>query len=133
MPDEAEVGVARRLRRRVDLGLAVAGVAVGILGGPVAVAPGAPARLVGIVELGAVLLLAVGADTIVAELAEDDRGASGASFELPELSKVLELARTSAFDVLVVRELDRLSRRLAKQLIVEMHRARINRTFKDIS
>lgn len=56
---------------------------------------------------------------VVAELAEDDRGAPGASFELPELSRVLELARAGDLDVLVVRELDRLSRRLAKQLIVE--------------
>ena len=57
--------------------------------------------------------------TIVAELAEDDRGASGASFELEQLGKVLEFARDRAFDILVVREVDRLSRNLAKQLIVE--------------
>lgn len=57
--------------------------------------------------------------TIVAELAEDDRGASGASFELEQLGKILEFARDRAFDVLVVREVDRLSRNLAKQLIVE--------------
>ncbi len=56
---------------------------------------------------------------IVAELAEDDRGASGAAFELPQLNRVRELAEARAFDVLVVRELDRLSRNLAKQLFVE--------------
>jgi site-specific DNA recombinase len=56
---------------------------------------------------------------VVAELAEDDRGASGASFDLPQLSKALEMARAGSFDVLIVRELDRLSRDLAKQLIVE--------------
>jgi len=56
---------------------------------------------------------------IIAELAEDDRGASGASFELPQLDKVREMARNKEFDVLVVREIDRLSRKLAKQLIVE--------------
>jgi len=56
---------------------------------------------------------------IIAELAEDDRGASGASFELEQLNKILELAQDHAFDVLVVREVDRLSRNLAKQLIVE--------------
>ena len=56
---------------------------------------------------------------IVAELSEDDRGASGASFELPELNTVLDMARAAAFEVLVVREIDRLSRNLAKQLIVE--------------
>jgi len=57
--------------------------------------------------------------TIISELAEDDRGASGASFELEQLNKILELARNHCFDVLVVREVDRLSRNLAKQLIVE--------------
>ena len=56
---------------------------------------------------------------VVAELAEDDRGASGAAFELPQLNRVLEMAHTGSCDVLVVREIDRLSRSLAKQLIVE--------------
>jgi site-specific DNA recombinase len=57
--------------------------------------------------------------TIVAELAEDDRGASGAAFELPQLNRVRELAQAGACDVLIVRELDRLSRDLLKQLLVE--------------
>ena len=56
---------------------------------------------------------------VVAELAEDDKGASGAAFELPQLSQALEMAQERDFDVLVVREVDRLSRNLAKQLIVE--------------
>jgi site-specific DNA recombinase len=56
---------------------------------------------------------------IVAELAEDDKGASGASFELPKLGEVLEMAEAKEFDVLIPREIDRLSRNLAKQLIVE--------------
>ncbi len=56
---------------------------------------------------------------IVAELSEDDRGASGSSFELPELDRIREMAQKKQFDVLVVRELDRLSRKLAKQLVVE--------------
>jgi site-specific DNA recombinase len=56
---------------------------------------------------------------IVAELSEDDRGASGASFELSELNRAREMAQKGEFDVLVVREIDRLSRKLAKQLIVE--------------
>ena len=56
---------------------------------------------------------------IIAELAEDDRGASGASFELPQLNRVREMATDGKFDILVVREIDRLSRNLAKQLIVE--------------
>jgi len=57
--------------------------------------------------------------TIVAELAEDDKGASGAAFELPQLNHIREMAAEGAFDVLVPREIDRLSRNLAKQLIVE--------------
>ena len=67
---------------------------------------------------------------IVAELQEDDRGASGATFDLPELSKVLDMARNGEFDVLVVRELDRLSRDLAKQLIVEQELKRANVTIE---
>jgi len=56
---------------------------------------------------------------IVAELAEDDRGASGATFDLPQLSKALDMARNCEFDVLIARELDRLARDIAKQYIVE--------------
>lgn len=56
---------------------------------------------------------------IIAELAEDDRGASGADIDLPQLNRVREMAENGKFDVLVVREIDRLSRNLAKQLIVE--------------
>jgi len=56
---------------------------------------------------------------VVAELAEDDRGASGAAFELPKLSEIRRLSEVREFDILVVREIDRLSRNLAKQLIVE--------------
>jgi site-specific DNA recombinase len=56
---------------------------------------------------------------VVAELAEDDRGASGASFELPRLDQVPKMAQSGGFDILIVRESDRLSRNLAKQLVVE--------------
>lgn len=56
---------------------------------------------------------------VVAELAEDDRGASGATLNLPQLSEALHMAAAGDYDVLVTRELDRLSRSLAKQLIVE--------------
>lgn len=56
---------------------------------------------------------------IVDELPEDDKGACGASFELPQLGKILAMAERKEFDVLIVREIDRLSRNLAKQLIVE--------------
>ena len=56
---------------------------------------------------------------VVAELAEDDRGASGAEIDLPQLTRIRDMAQANEFDVLVVRELDRLSRNLAKQLIIE--------------
>jgi site-specific DNA recombinase len=56
---------------------------------------------------------------VIAELAEDDKGASGASFELPKLGQALEMARAGEFDIFIVREIDRLSRNLAKQLAVE--------------
>ncbi len=56
---------------------------------------------------------------VVAELAEDDRGASGASLDLEQLNRAFAMARAGEYDVLVVRELDRLSRGLAKQLIIE--------------
>ncbi|MFX1476218.1 MAG: recombinase family protein [Promethearchaeota archaeon] len=56
---------------------------------------------------------------IVAELAEDDRGVSGADWDLPMLNQALDMARAGEFDVLVTRELDRFARGLAKQLVVE--------------
>lgn len=56
---------------------------------------------------------------IVGELAEDVKGASGAEIDLPQLNKVREMATERSFDVLVVRELDRLSRNLGKQLVLE--------------
>jgi site-specific DNA recombinase len=56
---------------------------------------------------------------VVRELKEDDRGASGAQFDLAELNRMLEMAEAGEFDILVVREMDRLSRDLAKQLYLE--------------
>jgi site-specific DNA recombinase len=56
---------------------------------------------------------------IVAELAEDDRGASGADWDLPKLNEALDMARAGEADVLVTRELDRFARGLAKQLVAE--------------
>lgn len=57
---------------------------------------------------------------VVAELAEDDRRpTSGASWDLPQLSKALDMARAGNYDVLITRELDRLARNLAKQLVLE--------------
>lgn len=64
--------------------------------------------------------------SIVAELAEEDRGASGTRLDLPQLNVMLEWARQRRFDVLVVRELDRLARSLAKQLLVESILTRAN-------
>ena len=51
---------------------------------------------------------------IVAELSEDDRGASGFEIDLPQLTKIREMAQTGQVSVLIVRELDRLSRNLVK-------------------
>lgn len=56
---------------------------------------------------------------VVAELPEDDKGASGYEIDLPKLNRVRDMAMAGEFDVLLVRELDRLSRNLAKQLVVE--------------
>ena len=56
---------------------------------------------------------------VVAELAEDERGVSGARMDAPQLNRALDMARAGDFDILLARELDRLARGLAKQLIVE--------------
>mgnify|MGYP002713119390 CR=1 FL=1 len=75
-------------------------------------------NLAGQIEMCREYALSNGWD-VVAEFSEDDRGASGASFELPELDRAREMAQAGEFDYFVVREIDRLSRKLAKQLIVE--------------
>lgn len=56
---------------------------------------------------------------VVAELAEDDRGVSGAAWDLPAISQALEMAEAREFDVLVVRELDRFARDTVKTLTLE--------------
>lgn len=56
---------------------------------------------------------------IVAELSEDERGVSGASMNSPALDAALLMASQNQFDVLIVREIDRFARSLAKQLIIE--------------
>ncbi|MCL4296113.1 MAG: recombinase family protein [Anaerolineae bacterium] len=56
---------------------------------------------------------------LIEEVAEDDRGASGKDRGLEGLLKVLALAQAGQFDVLIVREMDRLARGLIKQLLVE--------------
>ncbi len=61
---------------------------------------------------------------IVAELSEDESGASGAELSLPQLDQALEMAADGRYDCLIVRELDRLARNLAKQLYVEQQLTR---------
>ncbi len=56
---------------------------------------------------------------IIAELSEDERGVSGASMNSPALNEALLMASQNQFDVLIVREIDRFARSLAKQLIIE--------------
>ncbi|MBX3055828.1 MAG: recombinase family protein [Anaerolineae bacterium] len=56
---------------------------------------------------------------VVAELSEDERGVSGARWDAPELNRALEMAQGGEFDTLVVREMDRFARKLAKQLVIE--------------
>ncbi len=57
--------------------------------------------------------------TVVREFAEDARGVSGADWDAPELQEALTAAQAGEFEVLIVREIDRLARKLAKQLVIE--------------
>ncbi len=75
-------------------------------------------NLAGQIEMGRQYALTHGY-TIIDEISEDQRGARGAEMDLPGLTRALDLAHNGEFDVLVVRELDRFARRLAKQLVVE--------------
>lgn len=43
---------------------------------------------------------------VVAEFAEDDRGARSAELDLPKLNQIREMAQAGAFDILVTRKLD---------------------------
>lgn len=56
---------------------------------------------------------------IVAELAEDERGVSGADWDAPQLNKALDMAEQGTIDVLVVRQMDRLAREMGKLLFFE--------------
>jgi len=56
---------------------------------------------------------------VIAEMAEDDKGASGANLDLPQLSKILEMAAARMFDILIVRDLCRLSRSVGKLSIIK--------------
>lgn len=55
--------------------------------------------------------------TVAGEFSEE--WVSGAAMDAPELQRLLELARNGGFDVLIVREMDRLARDLVKQMLVE--------------
>lgn len=57
--------------------------------------------------------------TVVHEVTEDQRGASGADIDLPGIDRILELARKGLFDVLIVREVDRFSRDMPKFFILQ--------------
>ena len=63
---------------------------------------------------------------VVAELAEDERGVSGARMDAPQLNRALDMAAAGQYDVLVVREIDRLARDVGKQYIVEGELKRSN-------
>ncbi len=56
---------------------------------------------------------------VVEELAEDEAGASGVDHNLPQLKKILSLAEKGLIEVLIVREMDRLSRSIVKQILIE--------------
>jgi site-specific DNA recombinase len=56
---------------------------------------------------------------VVEAISEDDKGASGYELDLPGLNRILDMAAAGEFDVLIVREIDRLSRNIAKQLTIE--------------
>lgn len=57
--------------------------------------------------------------TVVREVFEDPTSHTSGAAWLPELENLLRLAPTHTFDVIVCRELDRLARSLAKQLVIE--------------
>jgi len=50
---------------------------------------------------------------------QEDKFSSGADFDLPQLNRVRQLARDHAFDVLIVREIDRLARDAEKFMRVK--------------
>ena len=56
---------------------------------------------------------------VVAELAEDERGVSGARLDAPQLNRAIDMAAAGQYDVLIVREIDRLARDVGKQYLVE--------------
>ncbi|MBE7469622.1 MAG: hypothetical protein DPW09_17795 [Anaerolineae bacterium] len=76
-------------------------------------------NLQGQLEMGRKHIIKKGYE-LIAELPEDERKfTSGADMDLPQLKKVLEMAHNREFDVLIVREPDRLSRDLTKWIILQ--------------
>lgn len=63
---------------------------------------------------------------IIDEVKEDERGASGYSYDLPGLNKILDMAQAGEFDVLVVREVDRLARNRTKKAVLKEELKRAN-------
>ncbi len=77
---------------------------------------------------------------VVSEMAENEGQTSGTSWNLPELNEIMDRATAGSFDVLVVTEIDRLSRTLAKQIVIEQELDRlgikieyVNRHYKETS
>jgi DNA invertase Pin-like site-specific DNA recombinase len=56
---------------------------------------------------------------VVKELAEGERGASGALMNLPQITSMLDMASNNEFDIVVGREIDRLAREVGKQYLIE--------------
>jgi len=70
---------------------------------------------------------------VVAEMVENEGQTSGASWNLPKLDEMMEKAAAGSFDVLVVTEIDRLSRRLAKQVVIEQELSRLGIEIKYVN
>lgn len=72
---------------------------------------------------------------IVAELAEDRRAPDGARRRRPQLKRVMQMAQAREFDVLVVRDAARLSRKPGQLLAIaqelQRHGAQIELVFDD--
>ena len=57
--------------------------------------------------------------TVIAELHEAERGVSGLALDPPQLAAIRRMARAREFDVLIVRDLSRISRSVATCVAVE--------------
>jgi DNA invertase Pin-like site-specific DNA recombinase len=63
--------------------------------------------------------------TVIAELHEDERGVSGLALDPPQLATVRRMAQAQEFDVLIVRDLSRISRNVTTYLTVEQELQRV--------